>query len=279
MKPVRSARRLAGRVKRALFPRPEVAAWRHACARAEATQRYTPGTIELMGYPLRYVDLLTLCPQWDEIFVREVYRFETAEPAPRILDCGANVGLASLYFKRRYPRARITAFEADPAIHATLVANLVAGGAADVEAVHAAVWTEAGALQFRCEGADSGTAAALTSSTQGVVKSVPAVRLRDWLTSQPVDLLKLDVEGAESALLADCADVLGNVRRMIVEIHEQYATRHMPKLLAGLAGAGFAYSLDELQPLPWLDTEPPPGFPKAARSFVVLARAWREDRR
>lgn len=275
MRPLRDARRLAGRVKRALFPRPEVAAWRHACAQAETTERYTPGTIELMGYRLRYVDLLTLCPQWDEIFVRDVYRFDTAERAPRILDCGANVGLASLSFKRRYPQARVTAFEADPDIHAALAANLAAA-AADVEAVHAAVWTEAGELEFRCEGADSGTAASLSRSTRGVVKSVPAVRLRDWLIREPVDLLKLDVEGAESALLADCADALHNVRHMIVEIHEPHATRRLPGLLAGLAAAGFSYTLDELQPLPWLDDSPPPGFPKAARSFVLLARAWRE---
>ena len=67
-------------------------------------------------------------------------------PSPRILDCGANVGLASLFFKRRYPAARITAFEADPALFAILDANLRANGAADVEARHAALWTSTGTV-------------------------------------------------------------------------------------------------------------------------------------
>lgn len=49
-----------------------------------------------------------------EIFIRGEYFFETEKTAPVILDCGANIGLATLFFKRIYPKARITCGEADP---------------------------------------------------------------------------------------------------------------------------------------------------------------------
>jgi hypothetical protein len=48
--------------------------------------------------------------------------------------------------------------------------------------------------------------------------TVAAVRLRRWL-EEPVDLLKLNIEGAEPEVLGDCGDLLRNVRRAIVEYH------------------------------------------------------------
>src|SRR5215204_3393788 len=120
---LRGIRRTAGAAKRWLAPTPEVAAWRHACRIAASTPRFTPGNIQLGPYSLRYSDLLTLCPQWRDIFIARSLTFETANQSPRILDCGANIGLASLFFKRHYPAARITAFEADPEIAAILREN------------------------------------------------------------------------------------------------------------------------------------------------------------
>jgi len=152
-------RRAAGATRRRLAPSPEVAAWRRACRLAERTPRYTHGEIELGPYTLQYSDLLTLCPQWDDIFVRRSLAFTTPAQAPRILDCGANLGLASLFFKRAYPAAKITAFEADPAIARMLAANLRRNGAPDVEVVAAAAWIADGDVAFCGDGADSGAIA------------------------------------------------------------------------------------------------------------------------
>src|SRR4029453_7097593 len=127
----------------------------------------------------RYSDLLSFCPQWQDIFVNNALAYETANPAPRILDCGANIGLASLFFKRRYPAARITAFEADPAIAAMLAENVRRNGASDVEVVAAAVWTETGEVTFRPDGADSGAVAALEGAPATDAIRVPTVRLAD----------------------------------------------------------------------------------------------------
>src|SRR2546430_4335867 len=142
-------RRAAGAAYRQLFPTPEVAAWRHADQLAARIPRHTPGTIRMLEYELRYPDLLSFCPQWHDIFVGGALEFQAPSPSPRILDCGANVGLASLFFKRRYPAARITAYEADPALFAIALANLSTNGASDVDLVNAAVWTSAGRVAFR----------------------------------------------------------------------------------------------------------------------------------
>src|SRR3954471_24828978 len=102
--------------RRQLFPSPEIAAWRHAQECARAVARFTPGSIRMLDYELQYADLLSFCPEWHDIFVDGALEYRAGSTAPRILDCGANVGLASLFFKRGYPSARITAYEADPAL-------------------------------------------------------------------------------------------------------------------------------------------------------------------
>jgi FkbM family methyltransferase len=274
----RRAIRTLGAIRRRIFERPEQAAWRLACHQAEVTPRFTPGSIRLMDLDVRYGDLLTLCPQWDDIFVKRTLAFSSPSPEPRILDCGANVGLASLFFRRLYPRARITAFEADPALFAILDANLKANGAGDVEARHAAVWTTAGTLTFNCEGGDSGMIGSLPGAVGGTAAVVPSVRLRDILDDEPVDLLKLDIEGAEDLVLADCEPALSRVRALVMDLHEfDPSHRQAPRVLERLSRAGFQYAIDDFVAL--RAREPRAGddtpFPGKALQWAMTVRAWR----
>lgn len=277
---VRALRRRAGAVKRSVLPDREVAAWRRACRQAERTPRFESGRIRLLDYDVEYVDLLTLCPQFHDIFVRETLRVSLRTDAPRILDCGANVGLASLYFRARYPGARITAFEADPRIADVLARNLGRNGAGDVKIVRAAVWESTGDVDFRCEGADSGAVGAVAGALRGDERSVRSVRLRDVLAREEVDVLKLDIEGAERTVLEDCEDVLGNVHVLLMELHElDISRRCTSSVLDLLDRAGYLWSLDDLTPLPW---RPPTGsaespFPGTHLSWAVLVRAWRDS--
>ena len=271
-------RRAVGAAKSRLCPRPEVAAWRRACRQAERQPRFTPGRIRLLGYDLQYTDLLTVCPQWEDLFVKEALRFEAGHPAPRILDCGANIGLATLYFKSLYPQARITAFEPDPSLCTVLADNLRRNGALDVEVVNAAVWTETREIEFRCEGADSGAIASMGPGLRGPTRLVPALRLRDYLEKEAVDLLKIDIEGAELPVLTDCHGALKKVRALCLDLHEFDPTsRHTAAVLELLEDAGFTYALDDFCLLPWrppvAGAETP--FPGRALVWAVLVRAWK----
>jgi len=266
---------------RQLFPTPEVAAWRRAQDRARAVPRFTPGSIRLLDYELQYSDLLSLCPQWHDIFIDGALEYRADSAAPRILDCGGNVGLASLFFKRRFPSARITAYEADPAIYKMLRANLDANGAGDVESVHAALWTENGRVRFLAEGSDSGTIEVRSNGIDERTVDVPSLRLRDLIANDPngrINLLKLDIEGAEDAVLADCEPVLDQIDSIVMDLHEfDPLVRQAPRVLELLARNGFTYAVDEFVPQPW---RPPvaPGtapFPGKALLWSMTVRAWR----
>jgi FkbM family methyltransferase len=266
-------RRTAGAAYRAVRPSGEVAAWRQASRRAARTPRYTAGEIVLDGLAIEYTDLLTVCPQWHDLFVQRTLQFAAPSERPFVLDCGANVGLASLSVKRWHPGARIVAFEADPAIAAVCRRNLDRNGAKDVEVIGAAIWTHDGTIEFEREGADSG-------AVRSGGDSIPAVRLRDWLQRGPVDLLKLDIEGAEGEVLHDCADALGAVSAIAMDLHEfNPAVRQSAGIFDLLDRAGFTYSCSDLAAQPWRavagDGTP---FPGRATVWAMTVHAWREPR-
>ncbi|MET0394928.1 MAG: FkbM family methyltransferase [Chitinophagaceae bacterium] len=186
-----------------------------------------------------------------EIFEEEVYKFECTGPAPRILDCGANIGLSAIYFKRLFPQARITAFEPDEAIAGMMRHNLAAFGYTDVAIQQTAAWTENTILKFNATGGLGGTLVEGNAAAEKVVE-VKAVRLRDYL-DEKVDFLKIDIEGAEADVLKDCADKLYNVERLFMEYHSAPGKpQELGELLGILKQAGFRiYIKDAWNNLPY----------------------------
>lgn len=268
-------RRLAHDVHTGWWPTPERAVLQELERRAQREPRRTAGEISVAPYSFEYADAMSAWPQWDDIFVRHALAFETDEPAPRIIDCGANIGLASLYYKRRYPRARLTAVEADPALAAVCERNLTRSGLTDFDVLAAAAWTSGGTVQFICEGTDSGSVASVGSSVKGAIRTVPAMRLRDQLDGS-VDLLKVDIEGAELQVLEDCADRLHHVRAIALDVHEFDPTRRQTgKIFELLGRAGFTLGLSNLCPLPWRSPQVAP-FPAAPPVWAVAVCAWRD---
>lgn len=201
-------------------------------------RRYRPQTVRFGGHTMHVPDCQSFLWQFKEIFADENYRFQAASNAPLIYDCGANIGLDALYFKRLYPQARIKAFEADPAIAAILQKNLHANGHADVQVVGKAVWVADTDVHFASEGADGGT-----MTPDGTKMRIPAIRLRNWLLAETeIDLLKMDIEGAEAAVVADCGDALRRVRNIFIEYHAYVGQpQALDGILQTLAGNGFRY--------------------------------------
>jgi hypothetical protein len=120
--------------------------------------------------------------------------------------------------------------------------------------------------------------ASLPGAVDGRAVSVPAIRLRDRIAADSIDLLKLDVEGAEDAVLADCRDVLDRVKAIVMDLHEfDPSTRRAGAVLDRLTSAGFTYALDDFVSLPWRApiAGPDAPFPGRAMNWAVTVRAWR----
>ncbi len=203
-------------------------------------KRHTPQTINLNGTPVKIVDSASFMYMYHEIYVNEIYKFKTAEKEPVILDLGANIGLSVLYFKSIYPKAKITAFEADPLIYRVLQENT--SNLTGVELVPKAVYDSIGEINFTSDGSDGGS---IFQSSGGIVK-VPTCLLSEYLQHK-VDFLKIDIEGAELQVLKESAHLLGNVNNLFVEYHSFVKNKQsLHELLALLSEAGFRYFISDV---------------------------------
>ena len=204
--------------------------------------RFVEKKISFNGYHFTIPDALSFVWQYKEIMVDRCYEFETDAVQPVIYDCGANVGLASLFFARLNPNAKIKAFEADKKISEIAQNNLTANNITNVEVINRAVWINEEQLNFSAEGADGGSLMKEDGNTQ----LVQAIRLRDWLKKETrIDLLKMDIEGAETEVLLDCADSLGNVQHLFLEYHSfSRSKQNLAALLNIFEKNGFRYNIE-----------------------------------
>lgn len=213
--------------------------------------------VNLLGRPIRVPDVRSFIGAYRDIFLDQHYRLSCG-PGDElcILDCGANIGLASIYLKSNYPLARITAMEADPGIAAILDHNLGQFNFEGVESRHTAVWTHNGGVLFRREGGASGC---VDSNTEEGGTTVPSVQLRRLLDEEArVDLLKIDIEGGEHTVLMDCAGALERVDRVFVEYHSfSHRSQHLSDLLGLFEHEGFRYHVKEafVSPTPFAERD------------------------
>jgi FkbM family methyltransferase len=239
--------------------------------------RFTPGTLRFPFGRVRYVDAASVRTIFTQIFVDRMYDTEGLGAAPVILDCGGNIGLSVIAFKLRYPGARITVFEADPAIAATLADNVRTLKLANVEVVGAAVGAANGEAVFLPDGALGGRVASAATSTGpvGAAVTVPMVRLSERI-SGPVDLIKLDVEGSEFDVIGDlCRSArIAQVKMLICEVHgNPTAQPRFAELWEQLTDSGFQVALRDTRTAPGR-TSSPFRVIRGDRWAVVLY-AWR----
>lgn len=202
--------------------------------------RYYVRTEDLAGEPFQIPDSVSFYYGYREIFQDEIYRFQTPNPAPRIVDCGSHCGLSVVYFKQLYSDARITAIEADPQIFDLLELNVRQFQFTDVTLVNKAIASQRGEVTFHREGANAGRIHSLADAKETI--TVPTLPLDDLLT-EPVDLLKIDIEGVETEVLL-ASRRLGNVAQLIVEYHSfADSPQALHQLLSLLANHGFRYKI------------------------------------
>jgi FkbM family methyltransferase len=240
--------RQAIRILRVREPRPSVASLLKCWLAIKFARKEDPLTVRLGSLLLSGPNQRELHYLFEEVFVREEYLVRLAtNSAPVIVDCGANIGFAMLYFKLHYPGAHITSFEPNPSCFEHLQRHIVENQLRDVTAVQAACGLSNGEISFFCSPGFSPASSIHASRANGEQEiKVKLVKLSDYITG-PVDLFKLDVEGAESGILQDLVSTgkIVNIQRMIIEYHHRIggAKPELSHFLESIEDAGFTYDI------------------------------------
>jgi FkbM family methyltransferase len=154
------------------------------------------------------------------VFVYDQYGVGLTRTPSVIVDAGANVGLSAVYFAQRYPAAKIIAIEPEPENFRLLVRN--AAPFPNIIPVQAALWKHDGTVAIHDTGGGGWGMRVADEAAGAEVKSIRLdTLLRDHGITH-VDLLKVDIEGAECEVFEDAASWIDRVSVVCTELHDRF---------------------------------------------------------
>jgi FkbM family methyltransferase len=142
-----------------------------------------------------------------------------------MVDCGANVGYSSAYLLTRSPQAQVISVEPDAGNYEILVKNMAPYGNR-VRTIRGAVWSHSTRLTMAATGYRGGEewARQVRECAPGESEGFPAFGVGDLLREagwDRIDILKMDIEGAEAVVLAHGYDAwIERVGTLAVELHD-----------------------------------------------------------
>lgn len=196
-----------------------------------------PKQYQFPKFVLNYIRPYEVIKTYKEIFTQEIYKFNGAHNSGIILDCGANIGISTLYFAINNPQSTVYAFEPDKIIFELLSKNIRDNQLTNVVINNQAVWTENCELSF----SNKGSEASQIDTTGTSPTKVKAIQLSNFLSQfEKIDFIKMDIEGAEYHVIQDCANQLYKVGNLFLEYHGTNAeTDKLTTLLTIVKEAGF----------------------------------------
>jgi len=164
------------------------------------------------------------------------------ETAERIVDVGAHLGLSTLYWSMRYPQAQLDAVEMDAA-NAARCRELFAANGLNARVTHAAIAAGTGLMTYTRHASDSrhrlddlGEKFEGLSGDSLTVDGMTLANVFDAIGVERVDILKVDIEGAEEFLLRSVGDWAPRVKFLLLELHHNIVYE---EAVAALRAGGF----------------------------------------
>jgi len=172
---------------------------------------------------------------FDGVIRKQEYDVALATAPRVIVDAGANIGLAAVWFASRYPEARVIALEPEASNFEMLCRN--AAPYPGIVPVRAALWSSSGTIGLTDPGTGHWGFRTVAEPVAG--NGVEAICIPDLLERfgiDHIDLLKMDVEGAEREAFSNCAPWIERTRVIAAELHEHLAPGATQAFEAATAG-------------------------------------------
>lgn len=182
--------------------------------------------VRVAGAPLW---LRTATPDLDvalSCFANAEYDHIVTKDTRWIIDAGANIGTAARFFSGKFPEATILAIEPETDNMRMLLKNIE--GHPRIIPVQAALWSEETTLDIKDRGTGPWGYTVMETARDArpigqktTTVTIPVLMAKYRMPF--IDILKMDIEGAEATVLASPGDWIPQVRVLTVELHKRIA--------------------------------------------------------
>lgn len=138
-----------------------------------------------------------------------------------IVDCGANIGLATVFFKNKFPDSKIIAIEPESSNFKILQKNTEKYD--DVHCLQSGIWSKSTNLKISNSNRGNwGFTVEETSDTgPDIIPAISIEGIMEKFKLDHIDILKMDIEGSEKEVFAQNVDKwLPHVKVMVIEFHD-----------------------------------------------------------
>jgi FkbM family methyltransferase len=157
-----------------------------------------------------------------ELWLNQPYWIKRQAPFKKIADVGSNQGFSMFYFKQRFPEAEIHGFEPDESNFQLLQTNVLQFKGSHDRISQTAAWNKVTLLEFSGnENVPSTNRKFSEVVHEENSKGVKAFDFGRWVKMCTYDLIKIDVEGAESKILEslEANHAFGASKIWMIEFH------------------------------------------------------------
>jgi FkbM family methyltransferase len=203
---------------------------------------------KLFDFNFTAYDYDTIRFLFTEIFLSTDYYFKHHNTSPRIIDCGANIGMAILYFKKLYPDAHIMAFEPNPDCFALLEKNITQNNFSNVQLFNIGLTKHKEEIDFFIGNTKGSLKGSILEARGGDRKIVVKTdKLSSFIGSHKFDLIKIDIEGSELEVIEDLVyeGKLTQTERYAIEYHHRIkgAKSNMSQFIKPFEEHNFEYNI------------------------------------
>lgn len=176
---------------------------------------------------------------FNDIFYRQEYDIDFYGEPDVIVDCGANIGLTSVYFAKRFPNATIISVEPEKGNFEMLQKNTAAYK--NIHPVNYGLWNRSASLQVFDwgQGEWAYTVEEVPPSTPSSIPAISIPEIMERFQLKKIDVLKVDIEGSEKELFEKgTAEWLPFVNTIVIELHDRFKKGCTQTLIHALEANG-----------------------------------------
>jgi len=195
--------------------------------RLHSTLRFVDVSPAGSPYPLRVRPGTSDVVAFQEVFLDRDYDVDLPLEPKLAVDIGANVGYTAVFLAQRHPGCRVIAVEPEAANFDLLCHNTAPY--ANIEVIRAALWSRPCRLTLEDATAENYSFRFTENATGSAETAIRGMTLSTILEEHgipeedSIDLLKIDIEGAEAEIFSERPDWLDRLQVLMIELHERYS--------------------------------------------------------